>query len=271
MADAGGAGRPPSGELADRVAIVSGGGGDIGLAIASRFLAAGARVALLDREPGRLAAAVASVAAAAEAGSIAQPDRLVTHRCDIADPEHAAATVREVHDRWQRLDILVNNAATETPSLPVGSIPLDDWRRTLEVNLTGAWLLSRSCLPIMTAAGRGVILNIASQLGHVAVAGRGAYGVSKAGLIALARAIAVDYSAQGIRAVSLSPGAIMTRRLTDRYGDADAVRRQLSGRYPLGRIGSPDEVAAAALFLVSDRASFVTGADLLADGGYCAG
>ena len=248
-------------QLAGRIAIVTGGAGDIGLAIASRFLQAGARVALLDRPGVRLDAAAARFGSCADVLAVA---------CDIADPAQSHAAVAKVSERWQRLDILVNNAATDTPSAPIGAVSIDDWRRTLDVNVTGAWLLCRSCLPLMIAAGGGVVLNIASQLGQVAAAGRGAYGISKAALIALTRAIAVDHASQGIRAVSLSPGAIMTGRLIDRYGDEAAVSRQLSPRYPLGRIGTAEEVAAAAVFLASDDASFVTGTDLLVDGGYTA-
>ena len=251
----------PARKLAGKVAIISGGAGDIGRAIARRFLQAGACVALLDRRQPELDEAAAR---------LAPSDRVLALACDITDPAQSHAAVTAVAARWRQVDILVNNAATDTPSAPVAQLGIEDWRRTLEVNVTGAWLLCRSCLPLMIAAQGGVVLNIASQLGQVAAAGRGAYGVSKAALIALARAIAVDHAAQGIRAVSLSPGAIMTGRLLDRYGDEDAVGARLAPRYPMGRIGTADEVAAAALFLASDDASFVTGTDLMVDGGYTA-
>jgi NAD(P)-dependent dehydrogenase (short-subunit alcohol dehydrogenase family) len=261
------AGHRGAGRLDGKVALVTGGAGDIGIAIALRFAREGARVALLDL---RLVELEARVAGLTEGGVTMAQDRLVVLGCDIADPQQVEDAVAEVAARWRQLDILVNNAATETPASPVAGIAIEDWRRTLDVNLTGAWLMCRSCLPLMIASGGGVVINVASQLGHVAASGRGAYGVSKAGLIALARAIAVDHAGDGIRANSISPGAIMTRRLTDRYGSQEAVARRLSPRYLTGRIGIADDVAAAAAFLASDEASFVTGSDLLADGGYTA-
>lgn len=247
--------------LAGKVALVTGGGGDIGRAIARRFLDEGARVALLDCRSDALAAAQSE---------LGDGPALRVQACDIADPAAVADAVRAVVRQFGRLDILVNNAATGTPVAKVIESTEADWRRMLDVDVTGAWLLSRECVPRMSEGGGGVVLNIASQLGQVAAPGRGTYGVGKAALIALARALAVEHAAQGIRAVSLSPGAILTERLLQRYGDADAVRQRLAPRYPLGRIGTVDEVAAAAAFLVSDDAAFVTGSDLRVDGGYMA-
>jgi len=114
------------------------------------------------------------------------------------------------------------------------------------------------------------VLNIASQLGSVAAPGRGAYGTSKAGLIALARAIAVDHADEGIRSLSLSPGAVLTSRVLRRYGDAETARLELASRYPVGRLGEVEEIAQMALFLMSKSASFMTGVDVRVDGGYTA-
>jgi len=136
------------------------------------------------------------------------------------------------------------------------------------VNVTGAFLMSRAVLPTMIAAGGGSIIHIASQLGRVAAPARAAYCTSKGAIIQLAKAMAVDHAGQNIRVNSLSPGAVETRRLILRYGDMTTARRMAAPKHLLNRLGEPDEIAQAALFLASDAASFMTGADMLVDGGY---
>ena len=238
--------------LAGRAALVTGGASDVGQAIARRFQAAGARVALLDR-PG-----------------VALPAGFFGVECNLTDAAQTRAAVARVVQELGALRILVNNAAADTPKRPVAELPLEEWQRHLDVNLTGAFLMAKWAIPHMKAAGGGVVLNIASRLGHVTTPGNAPYSASKAALHSLTRSIALDHAADGVRAVSLSPGAMMTRRLTTRLGSPEAVNREFVPRHPLGRIGTAEEAAAAALFLVSDAASFVTGADLLMDGGYCA-
>ena len=128
--------------------------------------------------------------------------------------------------------------------------------------------MSRAVLPGMIAAGGGNIIHIASQLGRVAAPARVAYCASKGAIIQLAKAMAVDHAAQNIRVNALSPGAVETRRLVLRFGDMDTARRVAGPKHLLNRLGQPDEIAQAALFLASDAASFMTGADMLVDGGY---
>jgi NAD(P)-dependent dehydrogenase (short-subunit alcohol dehydrogenase family) len=132
----------------------------------------------------------------------------------------------------------------------------------------GAYLMSRAVLPPMIAAGGGNIIHIASQLGRVAAPARAAYCASKGAIIQLAKAMAVDHAAQNIRVNSLSPGAVETQRLVLRFGDMETARRVAGPKHLLNRLGQPDEIAQAALFLASDAASFMTGADMLVDGGY---
>ncbi len=247
-----------------RTVLVTGAASDIGEAIVAHCLDAGARVALVDRDEHTLDALARRLRSGdADHAVLPLP-------CDVSDPPAIAAAVRAAAQHYGALHVLVNAAAADTPPDTIGETSLDDWRATLDVNLTGAWLASKAAIPHMARAGGGVIVNIASQLGRVAVRGRGAYSVSKAGMIALTRAIAVDHAEQGIRSVSLSPGAVTTRRLTRRYGSAAQATQALAHRYPLGRLGSPDEVARIVVFLASDAASFVTGCDWLADGGYSA-
>ncbi len=247
-------------ELSGRVAIITGAGGDIGLAMARRFARAGARLALLDRDAAVLQGRVADLDAA----------QVLVAACDMADADGLRATVEHIAAHYGAIHVLVNNAATVTPKNSVAELPLAHWQQAFAVNVTGAFVMAQVVIPHLRAAGGGVVLNIASQLGHVTAPGQAAYSASKAALLSLTRSIAVDHAADGVRAVSLSPGAVMTSRLTSRYGSEEAVNAALAGRHPLGRLGSAGEIASTALFLVSDGAAFVSGADLLVDGGYTA-
>ena len=158
--------------------------------------------------------------------------------------------------------------ATDDPSGSVLDISSADWTRVFAVNVMGAYLMSRAVLPAMVAAGGGSIIHIASQLGRVGAPARAADCASKGAIIQLAKAMAVDHAAQNIRVNALSPGAIETRRLVLRFGDIETARRLSGPKHLLNRLGQPEEIAQAALFLASDAASFVTGADMLVDGGY---
>ena len=249
-------------DLSNRVAVITGAAGDIGMAMARRFADAGARLALLDRD-------LALLQTRCNAAFGASHTHLVAG-CDVADAAQARAVIARVVAHHGAIHALVNNAAAVTPRHKVADLPLAEWQRAFDVNVTGAFVMAQAVIPHLCAAGGGVVLNIASQLGHVTVPGQAAYSASKAALHSLTRSIAVDHAADGVRAVSLSPGAVMTSRLTSRYGSEDAVNRALAGLHPLGRIGTPQDIAAAALFLVSDGAAFVTGTDMLVDGAYTA-
>ena len=144
------------------------------------------------------------------------------------------------------------------------------WERTIHINLTGAFLMAKAALPAIIARGGGSIILIASQLGRVASPGRPAYCATKGALIQLARSLAIDHAAQGIRANTLSPGAIETRRMLMRHRDMDEARRTLGPKHVLGRLGRAEEIARAAVYLASDASAFMTGSDLLIDGGYTA-
>jgi len=254
--------------LSGHVALVTGAAGDLGAAIAARLLEAGMRVALLDLDAEALTRRHGSASAAPNPTSDLPPGgrTLLLPGCDIRHDDQACDAVARVMSHFGSIRVLVNNAAMVTPKAPVAELPISSWRDTLDVNLTGAWLMTRACWPHLRVDG-GAVLNVASQMGHVASAGGGAYGVSKAGLIALARAIAVDGAPHGIRGLSLSPGAVMTSRLTNRYGSEEAAHAALASKYLAGEIGSPEEVAEAAWFLLNGG-TFLNGCDLLVDGGY---
>lgn len=246
-------------DLSAQVVVVTGAAGDLGWAIAQACLDAGARVALVDQDQPALLGR-------GDAGDT----RLLRLQCDVADPEQTRIVIDTVLAHWGRLDVLVNNAAVVTPTARLGDLSPEHWHQAMAVNLTGAWLMSKWALTPMRRARSGLVLNIASQLGSVAAPGRGAYSASKAGMIAMARGLAVDYAEDGIRALSLSPGAVLTSRVLGRYGNAEAASLALAHRYPMGRLGQVQDVAQTALFLMSKSASFMTGTDVRVDGGYTA-
>ncbi len=250
--------------LSEKRAIVTGAAGDIGKAIMAAFLREGAQVIGMDHDRQGLTEAVAEV-------SVIAPERAGPPIvCDISRASDVQSAVATAAQAMGGVDLLVNNAAAVTAQATVVDITLEDWDRALAVNLTGAMLLSREAIPHMRKAGGGVIINVASQLGQRARPGRAAYGATKAALIHLSRIMALDHAAEGIRVNSLSPGAIMTSRVERRYGGREAAEKALAPAHPLGRLGTADEIAAAALYLASEESAFMTGADLRLDGGFAA-
>ena len=244
--------------LSGKVALVSGAASGIGRAICSLFAQEGARVVCADvDEPG----------AAATAKAIGV--RALAIRCDVAVPEDAAAAVQAALGQFGSLHVLVNNAAVFSPHATVEHLDIGEWNRALAVNLTGAMLMSKYAIPAMRGHG-GSIIHVASQLGHVGREGRACYGMTKAGLIHLATVMAVDHAAHGIRVNSLSPGPIATDRVVQNYGGPQMHANRVGPMTVMGRPGQPDEIARAALFLASDDSSFMTGTDMLVDGGYTA-
>ena len=249
-------------QLAGKAALISGAGGGICRAIALAYAEAGAAVACIDIDAETAAETARLVA---EAGG-----RAISRACDVADEAQTLAAAEATHRAFGRLDILVSGAAPHDPSGTILETSPSDWRRVLDINLTGSFLLSRAVLPLMIAGGGGSIIFIASQLGRVGSAGRAAYCATKGALIQLAKVMAIDHAAQHVRVNTLSPGGVETQRTLNRYGSFAAARETLGAKHLLGRLGRPDEIAGAAVFLASDAASFVTGSDLLVDGGYTA-
>ena len=249
-------------QLADKAALISGAGGGICRAIAIAYAEAGAAVACCDVDP---AASAETARLVTEAGG-----RALSQACDVASEAATRAVTDAAYEAFGRLDILVHGAAPHDPSGTVIETSLADWQRVLDINLSGAFLLSRAALPYMIAGGGGSVIFIASQLGRVGSAGRAAYCATKGALIQLAKVMAIDHAAQNIRVNTLSPGAVETQRMVYRYGSFEEAQKQHGPKHLLGRLGKPDEIATAAVFLASDAASFMTGSDLLVDGGYTA-
>ena len=245
--------------LSGKTALISGAGGGIGRAIALAFAEAGAAVAAVDID-GAAAAETARLVVAAGG-------RAVARRCDVVSEDDTKAAVAATRDGFGRLDILVSGAAPYDQGGTVLEVDPAEWGQVVAVNLTGSYLLSRAALPLMIAGGGGSIILIASQLGRVGAAGRAAYCATKGALIQLAKVMAIDHAADHVRVNTLSPGAVATSRIARRYGSAAAAREVMGPKHLLGRVGEPEEIAAAAVFLASDAASYYVGQTLGPNGG----
>lgn len=254
--------------LAGKVAVITGGGSGLGRAMALRFAGEGARVLVADISK---AGGAGTLDALADRGLA---DAAAFRRADVTVEDDCAALIADATARWGRLDVLVANAGIGAPASIVEQTR-DDWDRVLAVNLTGAFLCAKHAFRAMAGAGGGSILVTASVAGLGGTPRLGAYGPSKAGAIQLVQSLALEGARLNIRANALCPvwtdtpmvdafvGALATS------GQA-ALRARLTADIPLGRMGTPDDVAHAAVFLASDEASFITGVALPIDGGFTA-
>lgn len=255
--------------LEHRVVIVTGASSGLGRATARRFAAEGAAVLLADidetpREGGRPTAEII-----AEEGGTAE-----FVRCDVSDWASVAAAVARAVERHGRLDVMVNNAMTgRYEPKPLLETSEEQWRGTLDVNLTGVFFGCKAAVAQMIGQAprgevRGRIINLSSQLGIVAAPRNCAYGVSKAGVDYLTRQVAADYAKDGIVCNAIAPGKMLTGK-TGHAVDPDVIAFSHS-RTPWPRLGTPEDIANAALFLASDEATFIQGATLAVDGGWLA-
>ena len=248
--------------LDSKIAIVVGAANGIGRATALAFAAAGAGVACADVE----AAGAKTTASDIERGG----GQAVSVHLDVTESASCRAAVTATVERFGGVDVLLYGAADNDRTATVLELDEAAWDRVIRVNLTGAFLMAKATIPAMITRGGGSIILIASQLGRVGSPGRPAYCATKGALIQLAKVLAVDHAAQGIRANTLSPGAVETRRMLRRWKTMDEARAVMAPKHLLGRLGQPDEIAQAALYLASDASRFMTGSDLLIDGGYTA-
>jgi NAD(P)-dependent dehydrogenase (short-subunit alcohol dehydrogenase family) len=248
-------------ELAGKVAVVTGGANGIGRAAAKALAAEGARVIVGDVAEERGESAAQEIRDAGGEATFVRAD--VTKMSDVE------ALVRESVDRWRRLDVMFNNVGVAIPGT-AAEMDEDDFRRVLDVNLIGVWRGMHAAIPEMLRTGGGSIINTSSVQGHVAFLGWSGYAASKGGVDALTRQAAVEYAPKGIRINSIVPGTILTEmneKILSEAEDPVAQMAMWTSMHPVGRVGQPDEVAAAVVFLASDESSFITGESLRVDGG----
>jgi NAD(P)-dependent dehydrogenase (short-subunit alcohol dehydrogenase family) len=238
-----------------KVALVTGGASGIGEATARRFAEEGARVIVADVDAEGAHRVAAEIGAAAAAIGT-----------DITRPEDVEKMVSLAVQRFGRLDVVHNNAASGWPG-KIGDLDAGAWSRTVALNLTGHFQVTRAALPAMLENGGGAFVNMSSAAALLVEEGLGAYAAAKAGVIALTRQTAVEYGRRGIRANCICPGAIATPPTLAFIRMREGLQARMEGANPLRRLGRPEEVAAVVVFLASDDAAFINGATLMVDGG----
>lgn len=246
-------------KLKDKVAIITGGASGIGAATARLFAAEGAKLALVDQSEENLA-------------KVSNGLDAITIEADVSNAAAAKAGVAKVIEKWGKVDVLMTAAGMSTGGT-VDAIDEAAWDRTFDVNVKGTFLWIHYAIQHMITARSGAIITIGSQLAQSSPGRNAAYVASKGAIASFTKTMAVDHARQGIRVNALMPGVIdtpMPARSLKRYADPDKMRAYWHERHPMGRIGQPEEVAKAALFLACDDSSFVTGHLMFVDGGWTA-
>lgn len=245
--------------LDGRVAIVTGSASGIGRASALAFAAAGAKVVVADRD------AVNGQGTADLVHDAGGDATFVA--CDVTDEASVAAMVAATLDTYGRLDAAHNNAGISPVSGDTVSCPKETWDAIIGVNLTGVWLCMKHQIPAMLRSGGGAIVNTSSGVGLIAIAAMPAYVASKHGVIGITKVAALDYATRGIRVNAICPGTVLTPLVADKAAEGFYDIEAMASMSPMKRLGGTDEIAAAAVWLCSDAASFVTGVALPVDGG----
>ena len=249
------------GQLNGQIAVVTGGGAGIGRAIATTYAAKGATIAIIDRD----------LDAARETARFIRTGNGNTRafQADVSEDNQVKAAFAQIVEAFSTIDVLVNNAAISRGD-NILTIDTETWDLNLDVALKSVFLCSKEVLPGMMAAGRGVILNIASVNGLMGI-GEEPYSAAKAGVINLTKNLALRYGRYGIRVNAICPGSVVTPAWQKHLKRDATILDKLASWYPLGRVGKPEDIANAALFLASNEAEWITGAILAVDGGLTAG
>jgi NAD(P)-dependent dehydrogenase (short-subunit alcohol dehydrogenase family) len=246
--------------LENTVALVTGAGSGMGLATANAFAEVGAAVVLADRDEESVRAATAALV---DAGH-----KALGIPCDVADEAQVAAMVEQTVSTFGRLDAAFNNAGVQSPLAETADASGEEFDRVNGINLRGVWNCMKYELRQMRQQGSGAIVNNSSIGGLVGIAGRGVYHASKHGVLGLTKSAALEYAARGIRINAVCPGTIETPMVTGMLASEPDAMKAIMKDQPIGRLGRPEEIAAAVLWLCSPRASFVIGHALVVDGGY---
>jgi NAD(P)-dependent dehydrogenase (short-subunit alcohol dehydrogenase family) len=249
-----------TGKLSGRTALITGASKGLGRAMAVALGGAGATLALVSRDKNQMETTAQAVRAAGAT--------VHTFVADVTDENQVLALAAAVEKEFGKLHILINNAGINIRK-PVTDFTLEEWRRVMDTNLTGPFLVCRSLLPLMRGQGYGRIINLTSIMSHVAIAHRSVYCASKAGLLGFTRALALELAPDAITVNGISPGPIATEMNLPITQNPE-LNQQFISRIPVGRWGKIEEIGQLALYLCSDEAGFITGTDLLIDGGWCA-
>ncbi|MDX2251974.1 MAG: SDR family oxidoreductase [Nitrospira sp.] len=245
-----------------KVAFVTGGGSGIGRVTSLAFARAGAAVAVVGNTSEDIAETVRLIE---EAGGQA-----LAVLCDVTHAAEIETAVEKTISAFGRLDFAFNNAGIEQPVKPILDVTDEEWSRVIDVNLRGVFLSMKHQIPTMLRQGGGVIINTSSGAGVMGIPGQGAYAASKFGVIGLSKSAALDYAAHNIRVNAICPGIIDTPMMDRFTGDTVEGRERVIAQEPVGRMGRPEEIASAVLWMCSDNAAFMVGHALVMDGGQTA-